>query len=233
MKPLKKNIIAIIKFMFEYNLFKKKQYKIRTYIFQNASFGALLGPRPATLVNNYNFQEESVRGFLDDLTDEFWIKPIDYGIDLLHIDDESMPRDVDLTKFTFSHLVSIYLALAPDKLGELWEWETIKRWTPIVSSAILATMHEYIINCTNITKKEVLEVLSDPLFGELNMNNMVYEATLMKNKVDSAINRPRPPPMPKPRPRHQPQTPSSTASISNVPAATPSIAVSNPTPKSP
>lgn len=198
MKLLNIIILSVIKFMFEYNLFKKKEYKIRTYIFEISPISELKF-HSVNFVNDHNFQEKSVRDFLVSLTDEFWFKSIDYGIELLHVNAEGMPQDVDLTKFTFSELVLIYLALDPEKLGELWDRETIKRWTPLVSAAILATMHEYVINCTRHTKKEVMEVLNDSLF-ELSIKDLAYEANWMKSRANPAHSCPNPPPRPKPRP---------------------------------
>ncbi len=165
-----KNIIAAIKFMSKHKLFKKKEHQLTSYMLWRDTPKDDLTATPCIIsdvfLDEYNFVDQEIKLFLNDLRNEFWIKPSRYGMKFINMDNDDIVKCVDFTDLDFTELVLIYLALLSKKIT----FENTDDYR--IFTAVVSCIHQYVINCSKRNKRKVLKVFNDPLFGNLIMEYM-------------------------------------------------------------
>lgn len=161
-----KNIIAAIKFISEYKLFKKKEYRVIFYMMWRDTPNDNLTATPIIALEEYNFIDQEIKNFLNNLADEFWIKPTNYSKKFIDEDDNDITKYVNLADLDFTDLTLVYLAL----LAKHITFEDTDDYR--VFTAVVSCIHEYVNNCSRRNKRKVLKVFNDPLFGNLTLEYM-------------------------------------------------------------
>lgn len=153
-----------------FKFFKKKEHSVTSYMLWRDLPSDDITATPTIISvgtsDDYNFINQEIKNFINDLANEFWIKPINYGMKFISTDDNNIIKYVDFTNLDFTELVLLYLVLLAKNITYV-DTDDYRVFT-----ATVGCIYGYVINCSKRNKRKVLKIFNDPLFGKLRLEHM-------------------------------------------------------------